>query len=146
MIKYNVKKNSLGITLIALVITVIILLIISGIVLNIVLNQNLINKTDEVVLKTEKQEVYETLLLAIANIKLKYVSNPYIPLEKYYEDKNAFVLNGDVNEEIYNILEYKLEDKIVYIKVKKNNINEYEINIESNEINKTPKNIDEVEW
>lgn len=53
-------KSSKGITLVALVVTIIVLLILAGVTISIVINQNILDRSNEVVDKYQNRALNET--------------------------------------------------------------------------------------
>lgn len=75
----NFRKNSRGITLIALVITIIVLLILAGVSLSLVAGSNgIIGKASSAVDKTNHAQIAEEVELAMAELQTQYYEEKYV--------------------------------------------------------------------
>ena len=83
------KKENLGITLVALVVTIVVLIIIAGISINMILSNNgLLNKTNQAKEEHQKQTATEIMNLKITNIQISsYTENQQLPNLQYVSDK-----------------------------------------------------------
>ena len=135
-----VKKDSKGITLIALVITIIVLLILAGITIAFLTGENSIfGKATNAKIENEKAEIREMLSLSVNTIAIEQ-GQKQDSLSNYYKDKDTFIEKGklDITNYKINSYEYNEENKIVTITMYKENGTqnqyEYEINIETGSI------------
>jgi len=130
-----VKKDSKGITLIALVITIIVLLILAGITIAFLTGENSIfGKATNAKIENEKAEIKEMLSLSVNTISVER-GQKQDSLSNYYNEKETFIEKGKLDTTKYKInnYEYNEENKIVTITIYKENGTqnqyEYEINL-----------------
>ena len=130
-----VKKDSKGITLIALVITIIVLLILAGITIAFLTGENSIfKKATNAKIENEKAEIKEMLSLSVNTISVER-GQKQDSLSNYYNEKETFIEKGKLDTTKYKInnYEYNEENKIVKITIYKENGTqnqyEYEINL-----------------